>query len=52
LSSNARTTWVVAVSSEAAARTLAENYVGLAAERYAGSVDGVAQRIGPIGMPR
>ncbi|HEX4035580.1 MAG TPA: 4-hydroxybenzoate 3-monooxygenase [Solirubrobacteraceae bacterium] len=40
------------VSSEAAARTLAENYVGLAADRYAGSLDGVAARIGPISLPR
>ena len=40
------------VSSEAAARTLAENYVGLAADRFAASLDGAARRIGPIGMPR
>ena len=39
------------VSSDAAARTLAENYVGLAADRYAGSLDGVARRIGPISLP-
>ncbi|HXR14490.1 MAG TPA: 4-hydroxybenzoate 3-monooxygenase [Solirubrobacteraceae bacterium] len=41
------------VSSEAAARTLAENYVGLAGSRLGGAdIDGAARRVGPISVPR
>ena len=41
------------VSSEAAARSLAENYVGLAASRLGGSgLEGASRRVGPISLPR
>ena len=40
------------VSSEAAARSLAENYVGLAAGRLGDELEGTARRIGRISVPR
>ena len=40
------------VSSEAAARSLAENYVGLAAGRLGDELGGAARRVGEISVPR